>query len=110
MGTRFPLLLLSPLVLVSCSQGPQSQDIVQQVQQVLTEASVSCSVKVAYNGVGEGDADNAYASLTFAIAEQAGQPKLVPVEVLLSRVNGDGWEVADISKKKIVETASSVCI
>jgi hypothetical protein len=60
---------------------------------------------VSFNGIGEGDSDNAYALVTLTPREGESP---VAAEVLLSRLSGR-WQITQQSSQQLVKAAKEIC-
>jgi hypothetical protein len=97
-------------LLAGCTGGAREDDILGQVEDVLSVAPSGCSVTAEYGGVGEGDADTAY--VTVALRRQgaeAGVPRR-DVELMFSRHDGGRWLMTDRSARELTDAATGMCL
>jgi hypothetical protein len=105
----FGLLATSLVVTVStgCDAVINQQDVVPQVEAILAQSQIPCDVSVTFEGVGEGDADNAYAMIRLKAVGAPGQGN-VDVETLMTRSRG-GWDVEPKGAYALRSKATTLC-
>lgn len=111
MGTNFCAALLSgllTLLLAGCGRGPSGDELVLQTKHILSEASLGCAIDVAFNGVGEGDADNAYAAIRLETGPAKGR-RSKDVEVLVSDLKSGRWDIQQAGSTQLVDAAIQLC-
>lgn len=110
MGTRSvgSLIVITCAFLASCERGPQSEEVVSQAEQVLSEAHIGCAIDVLFQGVGEGDSDNAYAIIR--LETDAGNTRsFKDVEVLVSDWGYGRWKLQQAAATQLVRAAKELC-
>lgn len=110
-GINFRAVSLStPLVLLlaGCGQGPSGEEIVLRTKRILSEAHLGCTIDVAFNGVGEGDADNAYAAIQLETGP-VGDRRSKNVEVLVSDWKSGHWGIQQDDSIRLLNAASQLC-
>jgi hypothetical protein len=111
MGAHFCAVLLGGLLaslLAGCWRGPSGDEIVSQTHRILSEMNSDCVVDVAFNGVGEGDADNAYAAIHLETGP-ANDRLSKDVEVLVSDMRSGRWDIQQEGSTQLVEAAIQLC-
>jgi hypothetical protein len=111
MGTNFRVVLFGAmlaLLLVGCERGPSGDELVSQTKRILSEAHPSCTIDVASNGIGEGDADNAYAAMRLETGP-AGDRRSKDVEVLVSDWKSGRWAIQQAGSTQLVNAAIQLC-
>ena len=111
MGTNFfPVLLggLLALLMTGCERGPSGDGLVSQTKRILSEARPGCTIDVVFNGVGEGDADNAYATIRLETGSVDGR-RSKDVEVLISDLKSDRWDIQQEGSAQLVDAAIQLC-
>lgn len=100
------LLGLIALALIGCSAQIDEKDIALQGKDILSKAYPSCSVEVRFEGVGEGDSENAYARLTLTSNKIDSS---VDAEIFISRWNKKRWEITQQSSQELIKAAREIC-
>lgn len=111
MGTNFRAVSLSSvlvLLLAGCGRGPSGDELVSQAKRILSEAPPACAIDVVFNGIGEGDADNAYAAIRLETGP-AGDRRFKDVEVLVSDWKSDRWEIHQDDSSRLTNAADQLC-
>ncbi|WP_141400850.1 hypothetical protein [Pseudoxanthomonas wuyuanensis] len=110
-GANFRAVSLSAalvLLLGGCGRGPSGDELVSQTKRILLEASLGCTIDVTFNGIGEGDADNAYAAIRLETGP-ASDRRSTDVEVLVSDWKSDHWEIQQDDATRLVDAANQLC-
>jgi hypothetical protein len=102
------LAVITCALLASCARGPQSEEVVSQAQQVLSEAQIGCAIDVLFQGVGEGDSDSAYAIIRLETGAGSTH-RFKDVEVLVSDWNSDRWKLQQAAATQLLEAAKELC-
>ena len=110
MGTSIHFTLASALftLLSGCGRGPDGGGLVSQAERILSQGKPDCALEVSFEGVGEGDADDAYATLRLK-AGPASDRRVRDVEVLVSRLESDRWEISQVGSEQLIEMATNLC-
>lgn len=111
MGTNFCTVLLGgllALLLAGCGRGPSGDELISQAKRILSEANPGCAIDVAFNGVGEGDADNAYAAIRLEAGPANGR-RSKDVEVLVSDFKSGRWDIQQGGSTQLVDAAIQLC-
>jgi hypothetical protein len=95
-------------LVAECGLGPSGDDLVAQTERLLSEAHPGCTIDVAFNGVGEGDSDHAYAAMRLE-SGPAGDRRSKDVEVLFSDGYSDRWEMHKGDATRLVDAAAELC-
>lgn len=111
MGTNFHVVLLGAmlaLLLVGCERGPSGDELVSQTKRILSEAHPGCTIDVAFNGIGEGDADNAYAVMRLETGPAGGR-RSKDVEVRVSDWKSGRWDIQKEDSARLINEAIQLC-
>lgn len=111
MGTNFCAVLLCGLLMLlisGCGRGPNGDELVSQTKRILSEANPGCAIGVAFNGIGEGDADSAYAAIRLE-AGPVNSRRSKDVEVLVSDVKSGRWDIQQVGSTQLVDAATELC-
>lgn len=110
MDTNFRPVLAGAVLtlLVGCGRGPSGDELVLQAKRILSEANPGCTVDVAFNGIGEGDADNAYAVIRLETGPASGR-RFKDVEVLVSSLKSGRWDIQQESSTQLIGAAIQLC-
>lgn len=99
---------LLAVLLTGCGQGPSGDELVSQTRSILAEANPGCPIDATFNGVGEGDADSAYAGIRLETGPE-GSRRSTDVEVLISNMRSDRWEVQQRGSTELMAAAHRLC-
>lgn len=103
------LLTVLAALLVGCTGGPREDDILQRVDEALSVNPIGCSVTADYGGVGDGDADTAYVTVSLRRqGAEAGVPRR-DVELMFSRHDGGRWVMTGRSARELTDAANDIC-
>lgn len=110
MGTNFRAALVSVtlMLLAGCERGPSGDELVSQTKRILSEAYPGCVIDMAFKGVGEGDADNAYAAIRLETGPAGGR-RSKEVEVLVSDLKSGRWDIQQAGSTQLVDAAIQLC-
>lgn len=98
---------LAITVSTGCDAGVKERDVVPQVETILAQSQIPCDVSVTFEGVGEGDADNAYAMIRVKTVHASEQGS-AEVEILMIRSSG-GWNVDPKGAAALRREAITLC-
>ena len=104
------VLLIVATFLVGCTGRLQEVDILKQVNEKLTENKIGCSVSTEYKGVGEGDADTAYATVALQRKKGNASKPSRDIELMFSHQRNEGWLITDDSSRELTSTAKAICL
>ena len=96
------------LLLTGCGPRLGSTLVERQVKSLLKESKISCEIAVSFRGVGEGDADNAYAIVRLGARRGNGLPHR-DVNMLFSRFPSGKWTLQNASSPDLVKAARELC-
>lgn len=111
MGANFCTVLLGgllALLLAGCERGPSGDELVSQTKRILSNPNPGCAIDVAFNGIGEGDADNAYAEIRLETGPANGR-RSKDVEVLVSDLKTGRWDIQQQSSTQLIDAAIQLC-
>lgn len=110
MGSRMRVMLAAALfaLIAGCGQGSDGDELVSQAERILSQCKPDCALEISFAGVGEGDADNAYATLRLKTGP-ASDRRARDVEVLVSRLESDRWEISQVGSEQLIEMAAELC-
>lgn len=96
------------LLLVSCERDIEGDELVSQAERILSAATPGCAIDVASGGIGEGDADHAYAIIRLETGPP-GDRQSKDVEVLVSDFESDYWRIQQHGSTQLVDSAIQLC-
>ena len=96
------------LLLPGCERGPNGNELVSQTKRILSESHPGCAIDVVFNGIGEGDADNAYAEMHLEAGPENGR-RSKDVEVLVSDFESNHWNIHRVGSDQLTEAAIQLC-
>lgn len=110
MDTKFRVVLAGSVLtlLVGCGRGPSGDELVSQTKRILSEANPDCGIDVVFNGIGEGDADSAYAAIRLETGSANGR-RSKDVEVLVSDLKSGRWDIQQAGSTQLVDAAIQLC-
>ena len=68
----FLAMALMLTMVTGCGVAIEGRDVVPQVEKILAQSHLACDMSVTFQGVGEGDADTAYAMIHLKTAGSSG--------------------------------------
>lgn len=96
------------LLFAGCWRGPSDDELVSQTKHILSKAHPGCTIDAAFSGVGEGDADNAYAAIRLESGPVDGRQSK-NVEVLVTNRKSGQWEIQQNGSARLVDAANQLC-
>lgn len=111
MCTNFCAVLSSgllTLLLAGCGRGPSGDELISQTKHILLEAHPGCTIDAVFNGIGEGDEDNAYAAIRLETGP-ANDRRSQDVEVLVSDEKSGRWDIQQAGSTRLADAATQLC-
>lgn len=110
MDTRSRLAFVAVLFgsVAGCGRGPDGNELAAQVRSILSDSGLECAVDVNFEGIGEGDADSAYATIQLEEGLADGR-RSRNVEVLVSRTESRTWKINEQGSNQIIAKARELC-
>lgn len=106
---RIAMFAATTALLAGCSGQLQGDSVLKQVSEQLSKSDIGCSIETFFKGVGEGDADTAYAMIRLSLGEANARSPDQDVELMFSRQKNGLWVVTSESSEQLISVAKAMC-